>query len=119
MDDVTSTLEDEVNKMVRTKDELINALKEVIGDNNSDSAISLLEDVTDTFGDFENKLSDPEDWKKKFEENDKMWRKKYTDRFSSPVNKTDDNVEVETENEIDEENVEEKTPTFDDLFKTE
>jgi hypothetical protein len=103
--------------MVRTKDELITALKEYIGENNDDKAIALLEDVTDTVDDYETKISDPDDWKKKFEENDKAWRKKYTDRFSAPVKKdvTDEPDEIPD----DDQNEGEKELTFENLFKSE
>jgi hypothetical protein len=105
--------------MVRTKDELINALKGFIGEDDSDNAISLLEDVSDTFSDFETKVSDPEDWKKKFEENDKAWRKKYTDRFSTPVDKPADEVEPNETGTTENNEAGEKELTFEELFKTE
>ena len=59
-------------------DELIAKIKTKIGEDTSDESIELLEDVTDTF----NANNDGEDWKTKYEENDKEWRKKYIDRFS-------------------------------------
>lgn len=105
--------------MVRTKDELINALKGFIGEDDSDNAISLLEDVSDTFSDFETKVSDPEDWKKKYEENDKAWRKKYTDRFSTPVDKPADEVEPNETGTTENNEAVEKELTFEELFKTE
>lgn len=105
--------------MVRTKDELINALKGFMGEDNSDNAIALLEDVSDTFADFETKVSDPEDWKKKYEENDKAWRKKYTDRFSTPVDKPADEVEIHETGATETDETDEKELTFEELFKTE
>ena len=41
--------------MIRTKDELISMISQRIGEDNSDDAITLLEDISDTFTDFENK----------------------------------------------------------------
>ena len=38
---------------IRTKEELINNIKTLIGENDSDEALGLLEDVSDTFADFE------------------------------------------------------------------
>lgn len=64
--------------MVRNLDEILQSVRSVIGDNSSDEAIALIEDITDT-------LNDTTDWKKKFEENDSEWRKKYRDRFFDPV----------------------------------
>lgn len=67
--------------MVLSKEDFNNRLKELIGDDTSDKSIQLLEDMTDTYNDLVSKSSDSEDWKAKFEENDKQWRQKYTDRF--------------------------------------
>lgn len=86
-------------------DELIAKIKTKIGEDTSDESIELLEDVTDTF----NANNDGEDWKTKYEENDKEWRKKYIDRFSGSGG---------NEQEEGEEEEEEKT-TFEDLFKEE
>lgn len=84
-------------------DELIAKIKTKIGEDTSDESIELLEDVTDTF----NANNDGEDWKTKYEENDKEWRKKYIDRFSGSSGSEPDEEEEEEE---------EKT-TFEDLFK--
>lgn len=84
-------------------DELIAKIKTKIGEDTSDESIELLEDVTDTF----NANNDGKDWKTKYEENDKEWRKKYIDRFSGSG-----------DSEHDEEEEEEKT-TFEELFKEE
>ena len=67
-------------------EDLLKRISERIGDDNSDEALSLLEDVSDTIKDFEER--DSEDWKTKYEENDEKWRKKDRDRFENgkPVN---------------------------------
>ena len=95
---------------VRTKDELLEIIKERIGDDTSDETISFIEDITDTLSDYEEKAtnSDTEDWKTKYEENDKMWREKYRERFFSK--------EVEKEDE-DFEDDEVKSLSYDDLFE--
>lgn len=69
--------------MVRNKEEILNDIKGIIGDATDDTTIILLEDISDTFDDLESKTTDSEDWKKKYEENDAEWRRKYTDRFFS------------------------------------
>ncbi len=100
---------------VKTREELLNDLNAFIGDSEEDSAITLIEDITDTLTDLEN--NDKENWKTKYEENDKAWRKKYRDRFFS---KKEDEDEDEDEEKEDDEIEDNKTPkTFDDLFKTE
>ena len=95
---------------VRTKDELLEIINGRIGDDSSDETISFLEDITDTLSDYEEKAtnSDTEDWKTKYEENDKMWREKYRERFFSK--------EVEKEDEDFEED-EVKSLSYDDLFE--
>ena len=71
---------------IKSIDEILNAVKERIGDDTSDSAISFVEDISDTF----NALSEQENWKQKFEQNDSEWRKKYRDRFLSGESSSDD-----------------------------
>lgn len=86
-------------------DELIAKIKTKIGEDTSDESIELLEDVTDTF----NANNDGEDWKTKYEENDKEWRKKCI----RPLSGSDGNEQEEEEGE------EEEKTTFEDLFKEE
>lgn len=90
-------------------DELIAKIKAKIGEDTSDESIELLEDVADTF----NANNDGEDWKTRYEENDKEWRKKYIDRFSGSGGGDQDEEEKEEEEE------EEEKTTFEDLFKEE
>lgn len=95
---------------VKTKDELLEIIKGRIGDDSSDDTISFLEDITDTLTDYEEKAtnSDTEDWKTKYEENDKMWREKYRERFfSKEVEKEDEDF---SEDEV-------KSLSYDDLFE--
>ena len=68
---------------VKSKAEILEALKGRMGEELDDDSIAFLEDVTDTLDDYDTKIADKEDWKTKYEENDKEWRKKYTDRFFS------------------------------------
>lgn len=96
--------------MIRTSSELINLVKERIGEDTSDESLSLLEDVSDTLGDYDQKLTDTTDWKTKYEENDSMWRQKYKDRFMSGSSPED-----EKENEPEEKP---EPKTFADLFTT-
>lgn len=75
----------------------------------SDESISLLEDLSDTFEDLSSQVLQAGDYKKKYEENDAEWRKRYHDRFFSAVEET-----AIKEDEKDDE-VEKKT--FESLFK--
>lgn len=90
---------------VKTVDEIMKKVRERIGEDDSDEAIEFIEDISDTFESFSN----AEDWKTKFEENDKKWREKYRDRFFTSKE------EVE-EDEIEEPEEKEKKK-FEDLFE--
>lgn len=95
---------------VKTRDEIMEAIRKRIGEDTSDEAISLLEDVTDTFADYETKVADKTDWKTKYDEMDASWRKKYMDRFSG---KTGEEVKEEQEEQIKDDS---EPKTFDELF---
>lgn len=69
---------------VKTKEEILSAIRGHFGDDTSDEALALVEDITDTIDDFENKAKpDGVNWKQRYDENDAAWRKKYRDRFFS------------------------------------
>nr|DAU61833.1 MAG TPA: hypothetical protein [Caudoviricetes sp.] len=68
---------------VKTREEILESLRGRFGEEPTDDDIAMLEDITDTFTDFEEKTSDATNWKNKYEENDKAWKKKYSDRFFS------------------------------------
>lgn len=79
--------------MVKTKEELMKALQEKIGESTEDSDISLIEDISDTFDSFAKKSEI--DWEQKYKENDANWREKYKSRFFNPqtkeaIDETDD-----------------------------
>ena len=71
--------------MKKTKEELLEQFKTIIGEDMSDTSIGFIEDLTDSFND-----SEAEDWKAKYEENDKNWRKKYTERFYGKVDEKEE-----------------------------
>lgn len=95
---------------VKTRDEIMEAIRKRIGEDTSDEAIALLEDVTDTFTDYETRVADKTDWKTKYDEMDANWRKKYMDRFSG---KTGEDIKEEQEEQIKEDS---EPRTFDELF---
>lgn len=98
---------------VKTKDELMSIIRARVGEDQSDEAIALIEDISDTFDDMQSKAAgDGTDWKAKYEENDATWRQKYRDRF---FNKT----ETKDEDEREDEDEEIKTLSYDELFKEE
>lgn len=94
---------------VKTREDILTAIKGKLGEQTDDDTIALLEDVTDTFTDLEEKANgDGTDWKKKYEEADEAWRKKYTERFYSADPKSEEpNTDTETK----------EIKNFSDLFK--
>lgn len=91
---------------VLTREEAIEKLSNFIGDNDSDEAIELLEDISDTL------TGDGEDWKTRYEENDKEWRRKYKERFLGKTNEYEETVEEEDEEISD-------VTDYEDLFEEE
>lgn len=68
---------------IKTREEILNSISSIIGENTDDNSIELIEDITDTLTDFENKTKDNTNWKEKYENNDKEWRERYKQRFYS------------------------------------
>lgn len=100
---------------VRTRDEILSAIRSRLGDDTSDDALTIIEDIDDTFKDYETRTS--EDWKSKYDELDAEWRKRYRDRFfQKPDDKetTLDDIVNDNEEDLKEES---KTKSFDELFE--
>ena len=97
--------------MKRTKDELLDMIKNILPDDTTDDALSLIEDITDTFETEEDK--DKTDWKQKYVDNDKEWRQRYRDRFFSPKGSDSEQGLTDPEDEPEEKR------NFSDLFKEE
>lgn len=96
---------------IKTRDEILEGIKNRIGNQTDDETIEFLEDITDTLDDLEIKAQgDGTDWKTKYEENDKEWREKYTERFFSS---DDDNTKPPKPNDEAP-----KPTTFAELFTT-
>lgn len=94
---------------VRTREEILESVRTRFGEDTSDDTLALVEDITDTITDLENKAKDTTNWEQKYRDNDEAWRKKYRDRFFSDG----------SDNEEGEENPEptRKKYTFESLFK--
>lgn len=84
------------------KEELLEKVRAYVGEDTSDAALELIEAVSEA-------PDDGEDWKAKYEELDKSWRKRYKDRFFN--GESDEETEEETEE------VEEDDYSYDKLFK--
>lgn len=99
---------------IRTRAELMESIRARIGEDDSDEAITLIEDINDTLTDFESRGS--EDWKGRYEENDREWRRKYKERFFSANNDPAADVDTPTDTGFVEEEV--KSYNYEDLFET-
>lgn len=99
---------------VRTKEELLELVKNRIGEDNSDEALAFIEDITDTLADFEGKAST--DWEEKYNSLDNEWRERYKARFfSASVDVKEDDF-VDDVNDVEDEA---KDLTFEALFDEE
>ena len=97
---------------ILSRDDYFNRLQDYIGDDSSDRAISLVEDMTDTYNSFAERKDDGDEWKKKYEDNDKSWRERYRRRFFSGSSSIPGMEDMEDEGEkITPENIK-----VDDLF---
>lgn len=97
---------------ILTKEELLQAVQSKLTSDDDD--LTLLENITDTLNQLASNES--EDWKAKYEENDKQWRERYKARFSEPSPKQSVEEKVSTPEPEDD------TPksagiTIDELFK--
>lgn len=90
-----------------SKNELIEKVRKYVGDRKDDETIEIIEDISDSID-----SSEADEWKKKYEENDKMWRDKYISRF---VEKKEDEPDTPTEHEEEEK----EYKSFEDLFEEE
>ena len=99
--------------MIRTKDEILEIIRERVGYDTSDEAISFIEDVTDTLNDFESRTGDTAEWERKYNELDASWRKKYKDRFFSKEVKDVDDIDDDIEDDIEGK----KSYKYEDLFE--
>ena len=90
-----------------SKDELIEKVRKYVGDRTDDETIEIIEDISDSID-----SSDADEWRQKFEENDKMWRDKYISRF---LEKKEDELDTPTVHEEEEK----EYNSFEDLFEEE
>lgn len=90
-----------------SKDELIEKVRKYVGDRKDDETIEIIEDISDSID-----SSETDEWKQKYEENDKMWREKYISRF---VEKKEDEPDTPTEQEDEKK----EYNSFEDLFEEE
>lgn len=95
---------------VRKLEELMSKAKELFGDDSRDEVLEFYEDISDTYVERE---GDGEDWKSRYEENDKMWRDKYRERFFKKVDEETEYTDVDGDGDVDEV----KKYEYEDLFE--
>ena len=94
---------------ILTKEQLMESIKNRVGEDTSDEALAFIENVNDTI---ESMTTDKNtDWKAKYEENDAAWRQKYKDRFFNSSSEDDDDVFEEDDKK--------KPMTYEALFEEE
>ena len=101
---------------VRTREEILQMIRERIGENTDDETIKFVEDVNDTLEDYESKTGTAAEWEKKYNDNDAEWRKRYTERFFSPAPSGDPAASPDPDpaDPVDQE----APKTYEDLFTT-
>lgn len=99
------------------REELLEKIKNYVGDRTDDESIEIIEDISDSFEESDT-VEDVEKIKAEYETKlanlDSEWRKKYKARFFSK----DENEENREDEEEEEEEVSEKTD-YSDLFEKE
>ena len=100
---------------VLSKEDFLNLIKERTKDNTDDDTLKFIEDATDTINSLSN--TDGEDWKTKYEDNDKMWRQKYKERFFSAGDSAGNEDKSTKEEEEEEKDTDIVAENFDELFK--
>ena len=100
--------------MVLNRDEFITRVQARMAETPTDEDISFLEDMTDTY-DSLTPTNESVDWEAMYNELDATWRKRYTDRFNSTLDKVDD-IEFIEHPDADGYEDEERPTRYEDLF---
>ena len=106
--------------MKLSKEELLQKVVSVIGDNTSDDVLTLLEDISDTVNTETNNENWQEkytqldnDWQEKYTQLDNDWRQKYKERFLEGST-TASEIKLEQKEDV----IDDGSPTtFEELFK--
>lgn len=110
---------------VRTKEEILQMIRERIGESTDDDTIHFVEDVSDTLDDYDSRTGTAAEWEQRYRDNDAEWRKRYTDRFFSAPPAGDKNINpyqdtaASPDPDPEDPSDHEAPKTYEDLFKTE
>lgn len=67
--------------MIKPLNDLLEDVRNIIEDATTDAAIALLEDISDTISDAEQRASDTTNWEERYQQLDSDWRERYSARF--------------------------------------
>ena len=93
------------------KADWLDKFSKFIGDDTSEEAIELIEDVSDSWDE-----GDGEDWKAKYDQLDAEWKKRYRDRFFDGGSKNPDDEDVDSGKKGEEDKP--IIRTYDDFYKS-
>lgn len=103
-----------------SREDLINSIVDYIGEDKSDNAITLIENVTDSIEDsvdvssYEARITELE---KKVEETENTWREKYISRFKDYTPTPTKDVKTEVDSGANSEDGDIEPPSFEDIAK--
>ena len=97
---------------VRTRDEIMSMINARLGEDTSDDALAIIEDLTDTLDDLETRAADSTDWEARYNQLDQDWRTRYRERFFNAEYQPEDPDEFE-----DNDDPEPEKTKFEDLFE--
>lgn len=106
---------------VLNREDFLNRVKNHFGETPNDEQLAVMEDIIDTYNDREARSGEDE-WKRKYGELDASWRKRYRDRFFTPIPDSDNDEQAylrERSNEdlsIEMTDPEEELKDYEDLF---
>lgn len=106
---------------VLNREDFLNRVKNHFGETPNDEQLAVMEDIIDTYNDREARSGEDE-WKRKYDELDASWRKRYRDRFFTPIPDSDNDEQDylrERSNEdvsIEMAEPEEELKDYEDLF---
>lgn len=106
---------------VLNREDFLNRVKNHFGETPNDEQLSVMEDIIDTYNDMESRSGEDE-WKRKYDELDASWRKRYRDRFFTPIPDSSNDEEAYLKDKSNEDvsiemtEPEEKLKDYEDLF---
>lgn len=67
---------------VLPREEFMQAVQSIVGDNTDDNMLSFVENMTDTYNDLSERANpNGVNWEERYRQNDEEWRRKYKERF--------------------------------------